>query len=298
MYLCRLSLLSTAMLWLAGSAAAAHNVHPDAAQGPALASSFLQIPPELSMLSQPDASPSPDPDRLIQQNWAALNETLSLLRAGGYPIPADLQTFPPPGATPSTKSAATSMIPSWLLGSGRKRKLLAARASSLGSRRALRWISEMGSGAQGAAGVLGMLRSVLPAEQHSGSTPSAKQPYLKPLIVSPSENMLYKDYIPGLAGRGDSPGFMSITKRLSHMMGLQGHRNAQEDPTAAAGAASAAAASGEPRAPAMAFAGEGILHAQQEVAHIQHLQYMQQQQGPLIDAAGEVRPLRPIVLLT
>ena len=41
-----------------------------------------------------------------------------------------------------------------------------------------------------------------------------------------------------------------------------------------------------PRAPAMAFAGEAIAQAQQELVHMQHVQH--QQQGPLGDASGQV----------
>jgi len=84
-----------------------------------------------------------------------------------------------------------------------------------------------GASGQDAGSVLGMLRSILPGEQHTGSAPSAKLSYMKPLPITPSENLLYKDYIPGLAGRGDDPGFMSITERLSKMMGLHRQKSGQ-----------------------------------------------------------------------
>ena len=181
-------------------------------------------------------------------------------------------------------------LPSWL-GGGQARRLLSsaqARRPLLGfapgspaglpsARR--RGLPELA--ANSAQSVLGMLRSILPGEFHSGSAPAAKHTYMKPLPITPSENMLYKDYTPGLYGREDSPGFMSVAERLSRMMGLRGRNDA-----APAAAAAAAASSEQPRAPAMAFAGE----------HIQVLQAQQQQQqesgrGPLINTAEKVSPL-------
>ena len=286
----------------AGPLAGTAVIRPDAARGPALGNSFLQVPfPDAQPKNPTPAkpSPSPNPDMLIQQNWAALNDTVNLLRDGGYPIPAALQSQPPPSvpAGPAAGSNAPGYLPSWL-GGGQARRLLGsaeARRSLLGSvpgnpagppgaRR--RGLPELA--ANSAQSVLGMLRSILPGEFHSGSAPAAKHTYMKPLPITPSENMIYKDYIPGLYGREDSPGFMSVGERLSRMMGLRGRNEAPRAYAAAAGPSSE-----QPRAPAMAFAGE----------HIQVLQAQQQQQqqesgqGPLINAAEKVSPLACVRVL-
>ena len=290
------------LIWMchAGPLAGTAVIRPDAARGPALGNSFLQVPSldaRPKNLAPAKPSPSPSPDVRIQQNWAALNDTVNLLRDGGYPIPAALQSLPPPSvpAGPAAGSSAPGWLPSWL-GGGQARRLL-------GSAQARRLLLESAPGSQAgppsarrrglpefaadsAQSVLGMLRSILPSESHSGSAPAAKHSYTRPIPITPSENMLYKDYIPGLYGREDSPGFMSVAERLSRMMGLRGRTDA-----APAAAAAAATSSEQTRPPAMAFAGE----------HIQVLQAQQQQQetgqGPLIDTAEKVSPLACVRVL-
>ena len=292
------------LIWMschAGPLAGTAVIRLDAARGPALGNSFLQVPfldARPKNLAPAKPSPSPSADVLIQQNWAALNDTVNLLRDGGYPIPAALQSLPPPSvpAGPAAGSSPPGWLPSWLgggqarrlLGSAQARRLLldsamGSPAGPPGARR--RGLPEFA--ADSTQSVLGMLRSILPSEFHSGSAPAAKHSYTKPIPITPSENMLYKDYIPGLYGREDSPGFMSVAERLSRMMGLHGRTDA-----APAAAAAAAASSEQTSPPAMAFAGE----------HIQVLQAQQQQQqesgqGPLIDTAEKVTPLACVRVL-
>ena len=156
-----------------------------------------------------------------------------------------------------------------LLGTG---AALASSPSRSGSRRALRASSEVGAG-----GVLGMLQALLPSEARASSAEAEQALPNPPPVPVPSENMLYKDYIPGLVGQGDSPGFMSLADRLYKMLRLRAH-----DAAAPGGDGEAEL----PRAPATAFAGENIAQAQRELVHMQHVQH--QQQGPLSDASGQV----------
>ncbi len=79
--------------------------------------------------------------------------------------------------------------------------------------------------------MLGRLRADLPAEQPSGSEPASQHPY-KRLGLPPNGLLLYKEYTPGLTGRDGDPGFMSIFKRLSQMLGLRRHYQKEVRPPA------------------------------------------------------------------
>lgn len=207
---------------------------PDAAQGPGPGRSFLEIPGfgfgTKSTLT-PGADAAPDPDALISQNWAQLDEVVSLLRTGGYPISPKLQDVPTGSAGSAQKAAASSgarpdWLPAWL-GGNKSRKLLAAQAGRMGSRRRL-WEAASGSW-QSVDSVLGRLRADLPAEQPSGSAPASQHPY-KRLGLPPSGLLLYTEYTPGLTGREGDPGFMSIFQRLSQMLGLRRHSRGEVNP--------------------------------------------------------------------
>ena len=174
---------------------------------------------------------SPDPDVLISQNWAQLDETINQLRTGGYPLSSKLQDVTTGSADGALKAAPPSdarsdWLPSWL-GGTKSRRLLAARA---GSRRRL-WEVVPGSW-QSVDSVLGKLQAILPSEQQSGSTPASQHPYAKPVPLPPSGLLLYKEYTPGLTGRVGDPGFMSIFQRLSQMLGLHGQSRGQVCPPA------------------------------------------------------------------
>ena len=182
-----------------------------ATQGPALPSSFLQVPNKDGPFDKPEAPHSPE-----------VHETARILQAGGYSAPLRMQSLRPTSQASDVvrgdpNVASASVQPGWLSQGAIARKLLGTRASLAGipghsgSRRALRASPE--AAAQSAGGVLGMLQAMLPSEAHTGPA-EAEHALPKPLPVPvPSENMLYKDYIPGLVGQGDSPGFMSLAER-------------------------------------------------------------------------------------
>ena len=245
------------------------------AHGPALLSSFLQVPNKEVQLDQPEASPSP-----------GVHETARILQAGGYSAPLRMQSLRPTSQAseivrgdPNVASASVQL--GGLSQGAMARKLLGTEAALAGipgrsgSRRALQASPEVA--VQSAGGVLGMLQALLPSEAHTGSAEAKHTLPNPPPVPVPSENMLYKDYIPGLVGQGDSPGFMSLADRLYKMLRLRAH-----DAAAPGGDGEAEL----PRAPATAFAGENIAQAQQELVHLQHVQH--QQQGPLSDASGQV----------
>ena len=233
------------------------------------------MPNKDDSLDQPEASPSP-----------AVRETARILQAGGYSAPLRMQSLRPTSQAsdvvrgdPNVASASVQLgglsqgaIARKLLGTGAS---LAGDSGRWGSRRALRASPE--AAAQSAGGVLGMLQALLPSEAHAGSAEAEQALPNPPPVPVPSENMLYKDYIPGLVGQGGSPGFMSLADRLYKMLRLRAH-----DAAAPGGDVEAEL----PRAPATAFAGENIAQAQRELVHMKHVQH--QQQGPLSDASGQV----------
>lgn len=167
-----------------------------------------------------------DPDTLISQNWAQLDETISLLRTGGYPLSTKLQDVPASSAGIAPQVAPSSgarhdWMPVWL-GGTKSRKLLAAQA---GRRRRL-WEAVPGSWPS-ADSALGMPQTDLPSEHLSGLLTAPQRPYVKPIPDPPSGLLLYKEYTPGLTGRVGDPGFMSIFQRLSQMLGLPGQTRGQ-----------------------------------------------------------------------
>ena len=183
-----------------------------AAQGPAMPKSFLQVSNMDDPFNQPQASPSPD-----------VRESARMLQAGDSSAPPRMQSARPSSHAPDIvrgdpNVASASVQPGWLSRGAMARRLLETGASlagdlgGLGGRRALQASPEVPE--DGAGGVLGMLQAMLPSEAHPGSE-EAEQALLQPSLVRvPSENMLYKDYIPGLVGDGGSPGFMSLAERL------------------------------------------------------------------------------------